>query len=104
MSQHTPGPWHLVQFDDESVSIIIGPSGDDRICEMHSNTEPESEKDANARLIASAPDLLAALKDERDALQVWMHAKHHIPDDIFSGMEISFDKLDRAIRRAEEGG
>lgn len=56
--QFTPGPWRQT-----------GPNvraGDALICwatNHHANAEtPESEKLANARLIASAPDLLLALE------------------------------------------
>lgn len=56
--QHTPGPWRTT-----------GPNvraGDALICyatNHHANAEtPEPEKLANARLIASAPELLAALE------------------------------------------
>lgn len=56
--QFTPGPWRTT-----------GPNvraGDALICyamNHHANAEtPESEKLANARLIAAAPDLLLALE------------------------------------------
>jgi hypothetical protein len=52
-TQHTKGPWvenrRYIEKDD------------DLICEMFG--EDISERDANARLIAAAPDLLDALKD-----------------------------------------
>lgn len=57
-SEFTPGPWRTT-----------GPNvraGDALICyatNHHANAEtPESEKLANARLIAAAPDLLLALE------------------------------------------
>jgi hypothetical protein len=57
MKSHTPGPWRQT-----------GPNvraGDALICYVtnhHANAEtPEPEKLANARLIASAPEMLAAL-------------------------------------------
>lgn len=62
-SKHTPGPWALFN-DGESREWIVMPvmrEGD--IARVESgNTE------ADARLIAAAPDLLAALKQTTDFL------------------------------------
>ena len=56
--QHTPGPWRRT-----GVNVR---AGDALICyatNHHANCEtPEPEKLANAYLIASAPELLAALE------------------------------------------
>lgn len=55
---HTPGPWRQT-----GVNVR---AGDALICwatNHHANAEtPEAEKLANARLIASAPELLRALE------------------------------------------
>lgn len=56
MNKHTPGPWHVV------ANLVQGkrkPNGDSRTVAMVGSS---SEDDANARLIAAAPDLLAALE------------------------------------------
>jgi hypothetical protein len=59
---HTPGPWHvepatagrfLVQLDDGSTIATVGEG-------WHEGGSDE-QLDANARLIAAAPDLLEAL-------------------------------------------
>lgn len=58
MEQFTPGPWRTT-----GVNVR---AGDALICyamNHHANAQtPESEKLANARLIAAAPDLLLALE------------------------------------------
>lgn len=54
-SKHTPGPW---EYDGPPHNIIVWSSPENRICFMTSDGPTE----ANARLIAAAPDLLAALK------------------------------------------
>jgi hypothetical protein len=58
MSKHTPGPWHYAEcqmgtpfVDTESVGDLLAAA------------LPLDEEKANARLIAAAPDLLAALED-----------------------------------------
>lgn len=53
MSKHTPGPWHL---DGHEVHAGDG-------CEFITTFDPRTEVGtANARLIASAPDLLMIAK------------------------------------------
>ena len=53
MSQHTPGPWfsHNLWLGPEGKGPFAFPLGTD-----------EDQAAANARLIAAAPDLLAALE------------------------------------------
>ena len=70
-TKHTPGPWAI-----ETVKRLIGDSKETYdslcvtfasplraklICELGADTLPDNPQ--NARLIAAAPDLLAALKD-----------------------------------------
>lgn len=61
-ARHTPGPWRVFGYDigtspDETLAVV---------CAMDDNTD-----DANAALIAAAPDLLAALADLlADAVQM----------------------------------
>jgi hypothetical protein len=69
-TQHTPGPW-LVRETDTSVKVR---TEHESICIM--SIKPYSgrieEGRANARLVAAAPDMLAALQDarvERDRLR-----------------------------------
>lgn len=77
-SQHTPGPW---QFNDLDASIWPGPMGSRRapVATVFTAAQPESElsqesdhftpeEAANARLIASAPEMLAALQAIHAAL------------------------------------
>jgi hypothetical protein len=51
MSKHTPGPWKL---ERKSVLIPVAP---------HEWAEAYGGSEANARLIAAAPELLEALKN-----------------------------------------
>ena len=67
MSGHTPGPWSTVTLDGVHT-LITAPSRINtrkvEICcvELGYNEPFESEQIANARLIAAAPELLAALQ------------------------------------------
>ncbi len=59
MSKHTPGPWRVtgpnVRAGHALLAIVCDHWADEKT--------PEPEKEANARLIAAAPDLLDALKE-----------------------------------------
>lgn len=77
MSKHTPGPWTLIHGGyiatkptaahsakfPKNVRVNVG-----HVCAFAESTDGENE--ANARLIAAAPDLLAALEDLAQRLQV----------------------------------
>ena len=60
MSKHTPGPWIL-------KGLTVYNSNEIEICEsndfVRANADNTSEIEANARLIAAAPDMMDALKD-----------------------------------------
>ena len=61
--QHTPGPWNV---GDDSPNDYEGPIIDTRdravaVITIDHETESTPEDRANARLIAAAPELLAAL-------------------------------------------
>jgi hypothetical protein len=61
-AQHTPGPWENHKWNCEEHQISA--KGGTIALVSHSHTlVSEAEADANARLIAAAPDLLAALRD-----------------------------------------
>jgi hypothetical protein len=56
---HTPGPWHYQEESDLYTHIVRGPDNF-FVCQLQQDTSGYAE--ANARLIAAAPELLAALK------------------------------------------
>lgn len=61
MSKHTPGPWE-VGYDGPSNPVIIGGVNKLRIVALTSTLWPrEGDEEANAHLIAAAPELFAAL-------------------------------------------
>ena len=60
-TNHTPGPWSITLYCDDT---FVSSSDGKTVCEIsHSRdfTNPAKECISNARLIAAAPDLLAAL-------------------------------------------
>ncbi|MBT9173470.1 MAG: hypothetical protein DDT21_01871 [Syntrophomonadaceae bacterium] len=61
MSNHTPGPWHVendLQYDGGTIPYIVSETD---VWIAKTNTF-STNVEANARLIAAAPELLEALK------------------------------------------
>jgi hypothetical protein len=58
MSAHTPGPWRLT---DERGSRWVQSEIEDVVCRVFSSGG-KARYEADSRLIAAAPDLLAALR------------------------------------------
>ena len=90
---HTPGPWLIVRDPRPDMewnnSIAVAAAPHLEICSMFHHSEGWNDTDeANARLIAAAPDLLAALKFVR---RLW--AK----DDKCAEIDV----IDSAIAKAE---
>ncbi len=65
---HTPGPWRIERYEDGSKAIA--PSEGFVVCTMA--VVPPERIEANARLIAAAPELLDACKKLHDALSSFM--------------------------------
>lgn len=63
-TKHTPGPWTRKRAipDDDTISRLVF-AGDDLIATVHDLEDAGHEAFANARLIAAAPELLAALQE-----------------------------------------
>lgn len=63
-AKHTPGPWK-VGGDDDDIVVMTGPFF---VATIHENCN-HGCTDANARLIAAAPDLLEALRASNKAAE-----------------------------------
>jgi hypothetical protein len=70
-TEHTPGPWHV---DGRDVCAWDGKT-ETTICECYAHTSiGRHDGEANARLIAAAPDLLAALTICSKELRIYWEA------------------------------
>ncbi len=59
-SKHTRGPWQIAEPDDGNFKTVVFDADMMTVATVPTAT---FEGDANARLIAAAPDMLAALKE-----------------------------------------
>jgi hypothetical protein len=70
MSKHTPGPWRLELVEDRSIKHLCPVDANDLsiLTIVHHDETPFAAvyKDADARLIAAAPELLEALREAAD--------------------------------------
>ena len=67
-AQHTSGPWRLGKDEMGELHTVWGAQAGVAITSVFDNVfgpdcPPQAEATANARLIAAAPDLLAALRE-----------------------------------------
>ena len=64
MSDHTPGPWTIGRFPQSDDRVYISGRTWQNFAEVcsHASGFDQPEAAANARLIAAAPELLAAVR------------------------------------------
>lgn len=87
MSAHTPGPWEVAEPDRNGQAIVRAAEYEVATCWHHCLGSIEKEMEANARLIAAAPELLVALKECRDAVAAAMRVIADIDTGKLLGME-----------------
>jgi len=97
--QHTPGPWSVAgeSYNDHEAYVIE--AGGRTICWTASSLDDAgievitAEDDANADLLAAAPDLLSALE---------ILLKHEGETELNAiGLELKTDALEKAICKAK---
>ena len=100
---HTPGPWEIVKDRDSTQSYVTYRIGRAAIstekgvtCSNSSALMSVEEAEANARLIAAAPDLLEALQD---CLALMVNGPDGCADD-----PIRIETVARAAIAKAEGG
>lgn len=88
---HTPGPWKADRLHPEFVSADVAvryvdaPSREE-VCTLYGARGTEGE--ANARLIAAAPELLAVLHEGRRAI-----GDHFAPDHCYATGPVTGDAI-----------
>ena len=105
--KHTPGPWSSDRMilgsskDRRTGFVVNGPEADPlpvRICDLRCSPEsPFAMTEANARLIAAAPELLEALKLALPVLQDHQNLYRSV------NAAAAFTQARAAIAKATEG-
>lgn len=72
---HTPGPWR-VSLTDDTVVVTVDGSEVASIDGDYNEPDLWPIMEANARLIASAPSLLSALREAREALEAFSNVSY----------------------------
>lgn len=85
---HTPGPWTFRAQGEANEYCLMTADGRWLLAFLHNGEEWTAKQVANARLIAAAPDLLAALKD--------METARH------NGFDLPWGTVSQAIKKAED--
>lgn len=70
-NKHTPGPWGVKYIGGNRIAIVR--PGYSRIATMLPNDKTREMDEANAALIAKAPELLEALRDMASEIQSRLH-------------------------------
>jgi hypothetical protein len=100
--KHTPGPWLIQQGDEWTDGIVTlhghNEDGTPIYWTVASYNRQRDEAKANARLIAAAPELLAALKDIYSG---WKYLRETHGDLYGVGWDRSQEKAEAAIAKAE---
>lgn len=87
MSEFTPGPWSYRSKEDDDWGIVRGPDG-----WVIAQARAGDPYGANARLIAAAPDLYAALKTAGAAIEIFASESRYYDAD----QEFAIRHLERA--------
>jgi hypothetical protein len=103
MSEHTPGPWFVVETEILGTCIRPNTDGggiakDGSYLSIYVYTSEDAARQASAHLIAAAPDMYAALKRQQDNIRRWLATG--VPATEEESKQIS-DQIDAAIAKAE---
>ena len=97
-AKHTPGPWEY-NTDSRWPNCLIapkaipGPLSLSRVCEAHYLSA------ADAKLIAAAPDLLEALQDCNEQLEIYLQGTDDgMDDDAESAYQFACAAIEKATQ------
>jgi hypothetical protein len=76
--KHTPGPWEVAYLDKNGQAVVKAEHIEIATCWHHCVGSIEKQMQANARLIAAAPELLEALQEAYGAPTDLTNAKCHV--------------------------
>ena len=99
-TQHTPGPWRLRTDGEQSCGVEDGPlvevvAEDGTVVCCNERYYPTAVEPCNARLIAAAPDMLAALPSVANSDMAMLAEDEGRPDPVL-------DEVRGVIKKATE--
>jgi len=112
MPEHTPGPWEVAHYDGEewygcdvSVFARISSVNHRSVARIYgdgvlAHNPNNAERDANARLIAAAPEMLEALEKAVPWLGKMIADGGHLNSVLPRACEIALDQAEAAISKA----
>lgn len=92
MTKHTSGPWDIKNKENEFIIVNVQRDRPDYTVAFIPNINKYTQNTANAQLIATAPELLEALKMASDFLN-YGEAMH--------SSKLVYDIIEAAIAKAE---
>ena len=102
--KHTNGPWLISTIDGEDCLMVGGGDGSEVVADIRTH-QPAGEVEANAHLISSAPEMLAALKGAQECIRKALPLIHDPDDPIHNGAQVQcgewLDEINEAIAHAE---
>lgn len=105
--KHTPGPWGAAaRQGDDWESVVYVPGTPNEICQCFHTSMSLGGKEnceANAHLIAAAPELLEALKAINAQACSWHEVHHDNPTTQCDSICALIPQMNAAIRKAEGG-
>lgn len=97
-AKHTPGPWAADDLEDGGVFVFEKGGGNLTIADLNADRSFGFEQiQANARLIAAAPELLAALETISESV----NSKNHSTKNIYDTFAAIADTARAAIAAAK---
>lgn len=90
--KHTPGPWVITNKTEKGIVLSEGADGF-RIALVHNDDSGLEE--ADALLIAAAPDLLIALKRVREDINWMLNNEKFLNPHVFRYIDHALDKAEK---------
>ena len=102
MSKHTPGPWNIAGDGQTESSCRIIDDENRFVLRLEGMDYGRDEDQANARLIAAAPDLLAALHELAEIGEGGVIERRETGKPTWSALEAVATIARAAIAKAEQ--
>lgn len=92
--KYTPGPWDI----DEHRPWITSLTTESVVAVIEADVHHDGEREANAKLIAKAPEMIALISETLNKLDDWL--REDLSDEIKAQMLRLEDKLQKVEREA----